>query len=251
MTERDSFPIRAMRQFRLYFLTGLLALAPVVITAYILWHLFFTVDSWLGDVLKIIPWPTLNGKPLPGLGFISVTIIILLAGVIARNIVGGQLLRAIEQHLLRVPMVRTIYNATKQLSQAVLGQQRSIFQRVVLVPFPTRGMYAVAFMTADAAPEVQRKAESDLVSVFLPTTPNPTSGYLLAVRRDDMIQLNMTVEEAVKLVISGGAIIPQDRLATLTGDDAGTTVVRVADASKSEREATVRADSSSPPDEGS
>ncbi len=199
-------------KFKLYFLTGLIALAPVAITAYILWNLFFTIDNWLAGIYRTIPWLTINGRPLPGLGFVSVIIIILLAGVVARNLVGGQLLRTAEQQLVKVPMVRGIYVAVKQISKAFFGSNGAIFRKVVMIPFPTRGIYAIGFLTADAAPEIQRKTNQEMVSVFLPTTPNPTSGYLLAVARRDVIELSMTVEEAMKLVISGGAVVPEDRV---------------------------------------
>lgn len=195
----------------MYLITGMVALAPVVITAYILWNLFFMIDNWLSGLYRRVPGLTIDGQPVPGLGFASVVLLILLTGVIAHNILGKHVLHALEQQLLKVPVVRSIYNATKQISQAFVGNQRSLFRQVVLVPFPTPGTYAVAFLTAEASPEVRRKVDENTVSVFVPTTPNPTSGYLLIVHTSDLIVLDMTVEEAVKLVISGGAVMPEDR----------------------------------------
>ena len=201
-----------IRKLKVYFLTGLIALAPVVITAYILWLIFFTIDNWLAGLYRMVPWLTIDGKPVPGIGFVSVIIIILLAGVVARNLVGGQLLRVAEQQLVKVPMVRGIYVAVKQISKAFFGSNGAIFRRVVMIPFPTRGIYAIGFLTADAAPEIRRMADDEMVSVFMPTTPNPTSGYLLIVNRRDVVELSMTVEEAMKLVISGGAVVPEERV---------------------------------------
>ena len=202
---------RWIKQLRTYLITGMVALAPVVITLYILWKLFFTIDNWLSGLYARVPWLTIDGQPVPGLGFASVLLLILLTGVVAHNILGKHLLLAVEQQLLRVPVVRSLYNATKQMSQALVGNQRALFRQVVLVPFPTPGTYAIAFVTAEAAPEIRRKVDEDTVSVFVPTTPNPTSGYLLTVHTSDLIGLDMTVEEAVKLVISGGAVMPADR----------------------------------------
>jgi uncharacterized membrane protein len=204
-----------LRRLRLYFFTGLAALAPIAVTAYILWLLFSTVDSWLSGALEKVPFLTVGGRPLPGLGFITVIVIVILAGIITRNIVGRQMLSVAEMQFSRIPMVRSIYGGAKQLVQAIFGNKRAIFQKVVLVPFPTRGVYAVAFYTSDSPPEVLRKTQEDMISVFMPTTPNPTSGYLLIVRRTDAIPLDMSIEEAIKFVISGGAVIPEDRLGEL------------------------------------
>ena len=190
------------------FLTGLVALAPVVITGYVLWYVFATVDAWLSAALVGIPWLTWRGKPLPGVGFVTVLLIILLTGVVARNVAGFQFLRFWDRQLNRIPMVRGMYRAVKQISQAFFGGTRGVFQAVVLVPFPTRGIYAVGFLTADAPREVCDKTGQDLVSVFLPTSPNPTSGYLIMVPRSEVTRIEMTVEEAMKLVISGGTVVP-------------------------------------------
>jgi len=217
---RNTDSRRLFSKLRLYFFTGLVALAPVVITAYILWYLFFTVDNWLNGFYDSVPFLTIGGQPIPGLGFLTIVLLIILAGVIARNIIGSQILKATESQFTRLPLVRGIYNGAKQLTQAIFGGKRALFQQVVLVPFPTRGVYAIAFYTADAAPEILRKTQDDMVSVFLPTTPNPTSGYMLIVRRSDIIPLDMNVEEAVKLVISGGAVIPEDRAMQMIADAA-------------------------------
>jgi len=208
MSDRNSSSRRWLQRLRLYFFAGLVALAPIVLTGYILWRLFSTIDNWLAGVYRHVPWLTIRGQPIPGLGVVSIVLIILLAGVVGRNLVGNQLLRVTEQQLMRVPMVRGIYNASKQLSHAFFGDQRAIVQSVVLVTFPIPGSYAIGFVTSDAAPEIRAKLADEMVNVFVPTTPNPTSGYLLVVPRRDLIVLDMSVETAAKLVISGGAIVP-------------------------------------------
>lgn len=210
-----------VRKLKVYFLTGLIALAPVVITGYILWHLFFTIDHWLSGLYSRVPWLSIDGRAVPGLGFVSVILIVLLAGVVARNLVGGQLLRTAEQQLVKVPMVRGIYVAIRQISKAFFGSDGAIFRKVVMVPFPTRGMYAIGFLTAEAAAEIQRKTEDEMVSVFMPTTPNPTSGFLLIVSRRDIIELSMSVEEAMKLVISAGAVAPVEHVGEFVKRQAG------------------------------
>lgn len=218
MSEAGKAMRRWLHRIRLYFLTGLVALVPMAVTAYILWHIFFTIDNWLSGAFSKVPWLTVAGRPLPGIGFLTVVLLVILTGVLTRNLLGRQFLRVAEQQLTRIPVFRSLYGGAKQLTQALLGGRRKMFRAVVLIPFPTRGLYAIAFHTAEAAPEIARRTGDDLVSVFLPTTPNPTSGYLLAVRRDETIFLDMTVEEAIKLVISGGAVMPEDRAAALAGD---------------------------------
>ncbi len=187
-----------------------MALAPSVITIYIILELFFTFDGWLSGLYSRVPWLTIDGEPIPGLGIVSLLILIIATGIVAKNFLGGQLFRIAEAGVLKVPMVRGIYNTIKQLGQAFFGNQRAIFHEAVIIPFPMPGMYAVAFVTADAAPEIQEKTAGDMVSVFVPTTPNPTSGYMLMVEREKMIPLEMSIEDALRLVISGGAVKPPE-----------------------------------------
>jgi uncharacterized membrane protein len=207
MTSR--YPHRNWRQrLRVNFLTGLIVLAPVVVTGYVVWYLFTTIDGWLAGALAGIPWLEIDGKPAMGAGFISVILIILATGVVARNVVGVQLLRLGDRVLARIPLVRGVYTAVKQISEAFFGTDQTVFRQVVLVPFPTRGIYTVGFLTSNAPSEAREKTGEDMVSVFLPTSPNPTSGYLLMAPRRDVIEMDMTVEEAMKLVISGGTVVP-------------------------------------------
>jgi uncharacterized membrane protein len=134
-----------------------------------------------------------------------------------------------ERQLTKIPMVRGIYGATKQISQAFFGSDRAVFRKVVMVPFPMHGTYTIGFLTAEAGAEMRQKAGEEMVNVFVPTTPNPTSGYLLVVPRREIIELSMTVEEAMKLIISAGAVVPEGRLGELLGEEAGRAVRSVAE----------------------
>lgn len=190
------------QRLRRYFVTGLVVITPVGATWLILAWLFRTLDAILGEPLQAV-FPV----RVPGLGLLLLMVVILLIGWFAYQTVGRQVIHAWDGLLVRFPLTARIYRAASQIAQTLMGQQRRIVQRVVLVPFPTPGSWAVAFLTNEDS------NASDLlgaphVHVFLPTTPNPTSGYMLIVRRDLVRDLNMTVEEAIKLIISGGAVVP-------------------------------------------
>ena len=206
-----------LQRVRMYFIAGIVGLAPGVVTVYILWKLFTTLDGWFHDIYSRVPWLTIDGRPVPGVGVLSVLLLIFVSGVIAKNFIGGQLLRATESQVQRIPLIKGIYGAVRQLSSAFFGSGKALFKTAVIVPFPMPGMYAIGFVSSDAAPEIREKIGGDLVSVYLPTTPNPTSGYLLMVERSQIVELDMDVEDAVKLVISGGAVIPAENVEALTG----------------------------------
>lgn len=187
--------------FRRYFLAGILALAPVTITAWLLLKIFRTVDGWLRPLFtKAI------GFEIPGVGFVSTILLVLGVGVLASNVLGRQFLGVMERMFQRVPLASRIYVAVKQIGDSVIGSQKNLFQRVVLFEWPRRGVWSMGFVTAaHTGPFFPGKAHSH---VFLPTTPNPTSGYLLFVPDDDLIDLDISVEDGLKLVISGGAVLP-------------------------------------------
>jgi len=197
-----------------YFLAGLLVLFPFVMTIFIITWLFTKIDSILKGVIgKFLE--KIGLLSFPGVGFISVLVIILLAGIIARNYFGKKILAIGDTIVTRIPLINRIYVAIQQISRAFLSEQREVFKKAILIEYPRKGIYSVGFFTQDTRGEIQEKLASDVVSVFLPTTPNPTSGFLLFVPKTDIIDLSLSVEEALKLVISGGAIIPQDKLQQL------------------------------------
>ena len=191
-----------------YFITGLLVLFPFVLTTFIITWLFTKIDSILKGVISRF----LEGIGLltfPGVGFISVIFLIILVGVVARNYFGKKILALGDTIVTQIPLINRIYLAIQQISKAFLSEKREVFKKAVLIEYPRKGIYSIVFFTQDTKGEIQEKLPKDVVSVFLPTTPNPTSGFLLFVPKSDIINLSMSIEEALKLVISGGAIIPQ------------------------------------------
>ena len=187
---------------RRYFLTGLLVIVPIWGTYLILKTLLITLDGLLGDSLQrhLVFY-------VPGLGIVVLAAIILLVGVAATNFLGRKLVRLWEGLLNRVPVVRSIYTVMKSVVDAVSLHQTEQFNRVVLVEFPRKGHYSIAFVTG-TIDEVQRATDEEVVGVYVPTTPNPTSGYLIFVPEKEIVPLQMSVEEGMKLVISGGFYSP-------------------------------------------
>ncbi len=200
------------KKFKTYFLTGLLALTPIVLTIFIIWKLFFAIDGLLQGFINrhVLKWLGLDVPHgnLTGLGFISIILFILITGFFARNYVGKKVLSIGDALVTRIPIINRVYVAIQQISQAFLSEKTEVFKKAVIIEYPRRGIYSIGFFTQDTKGEVQEKLPVDVVSVFLPTTPNPTSGFLLFVPKKDTIEMDMPVEEALKLVISGGAIIP-------------------------------------------
>lgn len=203
------------KKFRQYFLAGLLVLTPVVLTMYVVWQLFFWIDGLLNEYVTRaifrglkIPAPF---NAIPGLGLLALLLLILLVGFIARNYFGRQLINIGEQILQKIPVVKQIYTAFQQISQAFLSDKSEVFKRAAIFEYPRKGIYCIGFITQDTKGVIQETLgqDEDVYSIFLPTTPNPTSGFLLFLPKKDVKVLNITVEEALKLVISGGAIVPQ------------------------------------------
>jgi uncharacterized membrane protein len=145
---------------------------------------------------------------VPGLGLILTLIVVMLTGILVKNYVGRRVVDLGEYVLSSIPFVRPIYAAVKQLSQAAFGDSQDAFKRVILIEFPRRDIYCLAFVTGTASGETQEKTTKKLINVFVPTTPNPTSGFFLMVPEEDTIRLSMTVEDAFKLLISGGMVAP-------------------------------------------
>jgi uncharacterized membrane protein len=210
-----------LKKIQSYFITGILVLLPFVLTIFIIIWLFVTVDGLLNRVMYSF-LQRLGLLAFPGVGFISVILLILITGVVARNYFGRKILLLGDIIVTRIPLINRIYLAIKQISKAFLTEQREVFKNAVLIEYPRKGVYSIAFYTQKSKGEIKNKLPDECVSVFVPTTPNPTSGYLLFVPSSDVIMLDMTIEEALKLVISGGVVVPEeaDKLSTrkkLTG----------------------------------
>ncbi|MGB4549444.1 MAG: DUF502 domain-containing protein [Syntrophales bacterium] len=190
------------------FLTGLAVTIPIGLTIYILFFLISLMDG----LLHIIPSrhhpDQVLGFHIPGLGIIFTLILIFAVGLATRSLLGRRLLLWGESLVYRVPLVRGIYQALKQIVDAMVSAKGESFKRVVLVEFPRKGLYTVAFVTGMASGEVQEKTEEKCINIFIPTTPNPTSGFYMMVPERETTRLDMTVEEAFKLIMSGGIVAP-------------------------------------------
>lgn len=187
--------------FKRYFLTGLLVITPIWGTILVLKTLFVTVDSILGNMLADI---VTEDYYVPGLGILTLVLLIFLAGMMATNFLGGRLVKRWEEILDRVPIVRGIYATLKSMMDILSFKQRDKYNKVVMIQFPKDGNYVLAFVTGETRDEVQELAPEPLVHVYVPTSPNPTSGYFLLVPEREVQSVEMSVEEAMKLIVSGG-----------------------------------------------
>lgn len=197
-------------EVRKTFLAGLLVLTPISLTIFILTWLFRLIDVNLRQwISRSIIEPIHYGDwivRIPGLGLLVLIALIILAGAIARNLFGRKLLDIGDYIVTRIPLVNRIYIAIREISEAILSEKREVFKKAVLIEYPRKGAYSIAFYTQDTRGPVQDQLNKDVVSLFVPTTPNPTSGYLLFIPKEDIKDLDMSVEDALKLVISGGSV---------------------------------------------
>lgn len=201
---------RVVERLRAYFIAGILVTGPIALTLYLTWIFIHFIDEFVGGLLPAQYNPA-TYVPLPGLGLVITVVGLTLVGAITAGYVGRLLLRLSEYVVQRMPVVRSIYNAAKQIFETVLASKSNTFREVVLAEWPRPGMWTVAFVTAQPHGEIREQVGSDAVAIYVPTTPNPTSGYLMFVRRRDLVTLPMTVEDGIKLVISGGIIVPPER----------------------------------------
>jgi len=196
---------------RRYFVAGILAFAPLGITLWAIAWIIQKLDNLLLPRLLTFVYPGLEEPRIPFVGALFTLLVILLMGVIARHLLGGEFVRAWERLLSRVPVARNIYGGVKQLFEAIFSSNRqSRFNRVVLIEYPRKGIYAIAFTTGAARGRVQEATESHMINCFLPTTPNPTSGFYLLVPEDEIIEVALTVEDAFKLIMSAGLVSPEE-----------------------------------------
>jgi len=209
MSEKQKRPGAGVR-LRNYFLTGLIIVAPVFITAYLTWTFIGWVDGWVKPYIPAIYNPD-HYLPfaVPGFGLLTALFLITLIGFMTANLVGRSIVAFGESLLDRMPLVRSLYKGLKQIFQTVLAEQSSSFKQAGLIEYPRHGLWSIVFVATETKGEVDHRLPGhDSVSVFLPTTPNPTSGFLLFVPRKDIIILDMSVEEAAKMVISAGLVSP-------------------------------------------
>ncbi|MEL6752338.1 MAG: DUF502 domain-containing protein [Pseudomonadota bacterium] len=206
-------PQRFRVRLRNYFFTGLVICAPLAITAYLTWTLVQWVDSWVTPYVPRIYNPeTYLPFSVPGFGLVVALFLITLVGFLTANLIGRSIVNYGEYLLSRMPVVRNLYSALKQIFETVFRENSDSFQSVAIIEYPRPGLWALAFVATDTLGEVQARLDEpagQTVSVFLPTTPNPTSGFLLFVPKTDVEVLDMSVEEAAKLIISAGLVAPE------------------------------------------
>lgn len=217
-TPFDDTPHPAKRSrfagLRASFLTGIVVIAPVGLTIWLFWSLVGWVDSF---VLPLVPHQfrpeQYIGINLRGVGVIFFFVFTVLVGWIAKGIIGRSLIHYAERLVNRMPVVRSVYSGIKQISETVFAQTERSFEQACLIQYPRRGIWAIGFVSTTAKGEIADKAETSgrLMSVFVPTTPNPTSGFLLYFPEEDVTILDMTVEDAAKLVISAGLVYPNEK----------------------------------------
>ena len=198
-----------LRGFRRYLVTGLIIWLPLVVTVVVFRFLIRLMDR----TLVLIP-PTwrpeeLLGFPLPGLGVLLTLVVLFVTGLLGANLFGRRLVELWESILHRIPLIRSVYSGAKQVAETVLSDGDTSFKRVFLVQYPRKGVWSLCFQTSTELAEIQHRTAEEVICVFVPTTPNPTSGFILLVPRHDLIALDMTVDEGLKMIISLGVVVPR------------------------------------------
>jgi uncharacterized membrane protein len=210
-----------LARLRGYFLTGLIIVGPVAITIYVVWWFINLVDGWVKPLIPERYLPD-NFLPfnVPGVGLIVGILALMLVGALAANLFGRTIVSYGEMMLDRMPVVRGVYRLLKQIFTTVFSKQGTGFKRVGLIEFPRRGLYAVVFVSGDPPAEVKGKLDNgELMTVFMPNAPNPTTGFVLFMPAKDVILLDMAIDDAAKLVISAGLVAPpQDKLKELADE---------------------------------
>jgi uncharacterized membrane protein len=203
-------PDTLARRLRKYVVTGLVVSAPLLITVYLVWSIVAWIDGKLTPLIPAKYNPnTYLPFDIPGLGLVLALVILTIMGALTANIFGRLLIDIAERILGRMPVIRSIYGTTKQVFQTIAAQNSTSFKQVVLVEYPRKDLWAIAFVATETKGEVAKVSDEPLVSVFLPTTPNPTSGFLLFVPKKDIVVLDMSIEDGIKHVISAGLVSPE------------------------------------------
>ena len=197
-----------MKRIRRYLVAGILVWAPLAVT----WFLLKIGVGLMDKTLAIIPAryqpDELLGFHIPGLGVILTIVVLLVTGLLAANFVGRAFVGGWESLMDRIPVVRAIYSAAKNFAEMVFSDSSQSFKKVLLIQYPRKGLFSLAFQTSSQLGEVQGRTGEEVVCCFLPTTPNPTSGFIIIVPRKDIIELDMEVDEALKMIISLGVVVP-------------------------------------------
>ncbi|TQK04893.1 DUF502 domain-containing protein [Herbaspirillum sp. SJZ107] len=195
---------------RKYFITGLLVLVPLAITLWVLNLVIGTLDQ----SLLLVPQQWQPRTHIPGLGAIITLVVVFLTGLLANNLVGKYVVRLWERLLHRIPVVNSIYGSVKQVSDTLFSSSGNAFRKAVLIPYPHENSYTIGFLTGVPGGDVKNHLVGDYVSVYVPTTPNPTSGFFLMLERSRVVELDMSVDAALKYIVSMGVVAPPDLVAT-------------------------------------
>lgn len=202
-----------MARLRNYFLTGFIVTAPLAITVYLAWSFVGWVDSWVKPYLPSRYNPDYYLPfAVPGFGLIIALLLITLVGFLTANIIGRTLISISERLLDRMPLVRGVYRALKQIFETVLSNKNEMFRTVGLVEYPRKGVWSLVFVAGEKYSEINEKLDVEddpMVGVFMPCTPNPTTGFLMYVRKSDIVLLDMTIEDGAKLIVSAGLVAPE------------------------------------------
>ncbi len=193
-------------RLRNYFIAGLVVLVPLLATLYIVWFLFDFLDSLLRPLVTRI-----FGYSVIGLSLLIMLLLVLLVGSIVSHAIGRKWIELFERTLSKIPLIRVIHSAIKQASSALLMQKEE-FKRVVLVEYPRKGVYVIGFVAGGGAEEIQEKTTEHTLNIFIPTAPNPTSGFLAMIPEKDVVQLDMSIEDGFKMIITGGLVTPNSKI---------------------------------------
>ncbi|MFC1664569.1 DUF502 domain-containing protein [Pseudomonadota bacterium] len=207
-----------MPTFRRYIVAGLLVWVPLGVTVMVVKFLIDLMDR----LLLLIPYDyrpeVVLGVNIPGLGVLLALLIVIVTGVVVANLFGRQIIKIWENFLARIPLVRSIYSSVKQVTETIFSSQGNSFRQVVMIEYPRSGIWTLAFVTGEGIKAFEDKIGESLLNIFVPTTPNPTSGFFLMVRREDAIALDIPVEVALKMIISTGVVVPEDLLLSSNAD---------------------------------
>jgi uncharacterized membrane protein len=198
-----------MKRFRTYIIAGLLVWAPLGITFFLVKFMVGFVDKTLLLLPPDMRPAALLGFNIPGLGILLTLVVLVVTGMLAANLFGRKLVSIWESVLDRIPLVRSVYSAAKTFAEVVLLDNTQSFKEVLLIEYPRKGLYSLCFQTSTKLGEVQSRTGEEVICVFVPTTPNPTSGVMIMVPKKDVVVLDMQIEEAVKMVVSLGVVVPE------------------------------------------
>jgi len=198
-----------MKKLQKYLIAGLLVWLPIVVTVLLFRFLITLMDQTLILLPSQIRPEAIIGFKLPGLGLILTLLVLIVTGIFAANFVGRSMVNFGEKIFKKIPIVRSVYSAAKNFADIVFSDTGQSFKKVLLIQYPRKGIYSLAFQTSTNLGEVQKKTGSDVVCTFVPTTPNPTSGFIIIIPKEDVIEMDMEIDEAFKMIVSLGVVVPE------------------------------------------